>query len=346
MKPQELIDQLVREARQQRNPGVELAIIEAKLFERIARGELPRTPLKLTQGRSWWPIAVIAAAAAAVVLLWSRLRPSNQPPTNLPSTAMSPSPAVERIQKFRTDNEGRWLEVTGKASLWMEPNSEGTIQEGDRLTVLLEEGAVILDVLPQPAPDKVEVLAGNYRISVKGTRFRVARRTEQIEVDVEHGAVQVTSLDGTTTPQWLRGPAGGTYPASPIRTFQPFHRASSPVDSVVSLRTSATAESPLPLPPRTPSRNMGVPSSTDLLAQARDLVASCARSSTSVAPGVQVTIETSLTLSIAPGGHVEAFAFQPPLAPATEQCFRKGKTKLRGLVGHYSTPITLTLNGQ
>jgi hypothetical protein len=60
---------------------------------------------------------------------------------------------------------------------------------------------------------------------------------------------------------------------------------------------------------------------------------------------VLVTIETTLTLNIAPGGYVESFAFDPPLAPATEQCFRKEKGKLRGPVGRHSAALTITLDG-
>jgi hypothetical protein len=341
MKQQELIDQLVREARQQRDSGVDLPTVEARLFERLARGEAPRAPVP----RARWPLAVFAAAAAAAAaaaLLWPRSHAPAAPAAPVASAAVvAPTPAD--VRKFHASTEGQPIEVPGKASLWVEAESEGTIQEGDRLSVVLDQGAVILDVVPQSAPDRVEVLAGNLRISVKGTLFRVARHGEQVEVDVEHGAVQVTSLDGMGAPVLLRGPAGGSYPSSPTRAFRPFRAGPVPANSVAVLPAPSGDAAP---PARPPSRHAPALSSAGLLGHAHDLASSCVRSSSSAAPGVLVTIETTLTLSIAPGGYVESFTFEPPLAPATEQCFRKEKSKLRGPVGRHSAALTLTLDGR
>jgi hypothetical protein len=69
-------------------------------------------------------------------------------------------------------------------------------------------------------------------------------------------------------------------------------------------------------------------------------------SSASVAPGVVVTIETTLTLVVGAGGKVDAFSFSPPLAPATEQCFQGGNAKLRGPAGRHAVPLTLSLGGR
>jgi hypothetical protein len=343
MKQQELIDQLVREARQQRDPGVDLSAIGAKLFERVARGEAPRFPVPHAAGFPRWPLAVVAAAAAAV-LLWPRSRAPAPPVVPVASApAVAPAPAPASIRKFHASAEGQAIEVPGKASLWIEAESEGTFREGDRLSVVLDQGAVILDVVPQSAPDRVEVLAGNFRISVKGTRFRVARHADQVEVDVEHGAVQVTSLDGAAAPVLLRGPVGGSYPTHPTRAFRPFHEEPASVGSVAVVPGPSSKNV---FQPTRPPRPAPVPSSAELRGHAHDLASSCVRSSSSVAPGVLVTIETTLTLNIAPGGYVESFAFEPPLTPATEQCFRKEKGKLRGPVGRHSAALTITLDGR
>lgn len=328
---------------------------------RIERGDAPRFPPAIPARRPRWPGAVVVAvAAAAAGLLWLREPPPPAPlaAASLAALSVSTPGASPEVRSFQTHDEGQDIAIPGFASLWIEAHSRGTLAEGARLRILLDEGAVSLDVIPQPEPDRVEVLAGNFRVSVKGTRFRVARRAGQVDVDVERGAVQVTALDDSVPPALLRGSSGSTFSAASsapsgvvlnptgARPFRPFVLGASP---------SEPPTPPVAVVAPGPARSVASPGSSpapsllspaDLRVRAHALASSCVASSSSVAPGVVVTIETTLTLVIGASGKVDTFSFSPPLAPATEQCFQGGNAKLRGPAGRHAVPLTLSLGGR
>lgn len=363
MKQQELIDRLVREARQQDEHSIDLSSLEARVMDRISQGDAPRFPSAIPPRRpAWIPAAFGLAAAAAAGLVWyASLSPAAPPVVVVPPTPTAPLTAMHSsVEKFHTGTEGKLVAVPRMASLWLEGESQGSIEDaGERLSVVLDEGAVSLDVLPQPAPDRVEVIAGNFRVSVKGTKFRVARHQGQVEVDVEHGVVQVTPLDGSASPSLLRGPTGGSFPskeASPSRELKPFVLGPQALNAPPSTATAAGSIASATAPgtphesavraPSTATPPTPQPSLQEMRNRAYALASSCATGSSNVAPGVVVTIETTLALTVSSDGRVGTFSFSPPVSPTIEQCFQKGKSKLRGPTGSHAVPMTLSLGGR
>lgn len=359
MKPQELIDSLVQEARRQEPPPADLSSVEAKLMERIAQGDPPRFPAATPPRRRTLPLVLvgIAAAAAAVSLLW-RPSPSPPPPFLAVSTPSASSLASSSIRKFHTDREGFLIEIPRLASLWIEAQSQGSTENSDeQLHVILEEGAVSLDVQPQQTPDRVDVLAGPFRVSVKGTKFRVAYLHGQLDVDVDHGVVQVTSVDKVAAPQLLQKGEGGSFSTAAPAQLRPWvsfvhgpqpstPSGSSSAEPVASAAASTTVASTVRA-----AGDVGAPpakqySLQELQRHARELISLCAKNSSNIAPGVVVTIETTLSLSLSLRGQVESFSFSPPLAPTIQQCFEGGKNTLYGPSGAHQLPLTLQLGGR
>jgi endonuclease/exonuclease/phosphatase family metal-dependent hydrolase len=344
MKHQASIEQLVREARQEADVPVDLAAIEARLLARIERSEGPRLPVALPAPSPWPRVggALALLAVAAAGLLWFRAptTPVVAPPTVTPTIAALAPSAAPIVREFATEHQGLASGFDGLASLWVEAHSQGRWYEQDgRLVLTLDEGAVSFEVIPQPVPDRVEVRAGHLRVLVKGTRFRVKKQGDQVDVDVTHGAVHVAPLDGSGD-TLLRGPTAGSFAPrqqGSLREPVAFLLGDPPPQPLPSASVADAPPRPLPPAPAPPRSDQLIRE------QASALAASCLHASSSLAPGVSVTIDTTLSLSVNAAGRVESFAFSPPLSPATEACVQKGMDKLRGPPGSLEIPLHLSL---
>lgn len=169
---------------------------ERMLFERLAReGTTKPTP---SRRRSIaWTVALAAAAALVVLLVW---RPWVKPAVVV-SVAPSPSHFV---------SEGSPSHFTlGENELDLGP-STSLVSTGDDehgIVLVLESGSVTCHVAPRGGRPRFVVQAGDVRVTVKGTRFTVTRAGAEVSVSVESGVVDVTS-DGAVTELT----AGGHWP--------------------------------------------------------------------------------------------------------------------------------------
>jgi ferric-dicitrate binding protein FerR (iron transport regulator) len=80
-------------------------------------------------------------------------------------------------------------------------------QKGGKPTTTLEYGAAWFEVAPRGDRPPFAVVAGDLNVKVIGTRFRVARSAEHVEVAVDHGTVEVHYHGKLTTlhdhEQWM-----------------------------------------------------------------------------------------------------------------------------------------------
>jgi len=127
--------------------------------------------------RRWWLAAPLAAAAifAVVLIVHTPARPNrDEGPTRVVSEASSSSVSL------------------GDAHIALEPHSAIVMDShAGAPNVLVEHGAAWFAVEPRGSRPPFVVIAGDMRVRVIGTRFRVARDAERIEVVVDHGIVEV-----------------------------------------------------------------------------------------------------------------------------------------------------------
>lgn len=103
----------------------------------------------------------------------------------------------------------------GDADLVLEPGGAMTAT-GDAArgaVIVLERGAAVFDVAPRAGRPAFTVVAGDVRVEVVGTQFRVERRGESATVSVSEGVVRVIHADVETSTA-----AGGRWPPQPTET--------------------------------------------------------------------------------------------------------------------------------
>jgi hypothetical protein len=80
----------------------------------------------------------------------------------------------------------------GDAHIALDPHSAIVMDSHDDApSVLVEQGAAWFAVEPRGSRPPFVVIAGDTRVRVIGTRFRVARSAERVEVTVDHGTVEI-----------------------------------------------------------------------------------------------------------------------------------------------------------
>ncbi|MEO8548446.1 MAG: FecR family protein [Kofleriaceae bacterium] len=148
-------------------------------WSRVERGvwtELDAEPIHASPraSRTWWlalPLVAAAAVAAVVVIVRSPDRPDHAP-TRVTSGASASTVALD------------------DAHITLDPQS-AIVMDTEASSVLVERGAAWFAVEPRGSRPPFIVTAGDARVRVVGTRFRVARDAERIEVEVAHGIVEV-----------------------------------------------------------------------------------------------------------------------------------------------------------
>jgi hypothetical protein len=337
------LDALVREMKARPLPAPEAGDdLEERLMARIAAGEQPSYPLVIPprrdRGGQLIVLGGIVLAAAAALMLWwqgpkqpspmARIEPSAAPIVVPTATAFGVTTHVESGSKPER------VSVYGLASWVFDPGSVAEVTQGtNRVDVRLERGAIEVDVVPQPVPERFVVIAGTTRVAVKGTRFRVARIDDHTEVDVEHGTVSVTSLGATPVPaRLLVGPAaasvveGGPGDATP-RPFRPF--------GVAPATATSTAMVELKPAPRVLQPHGEDPHPRP------DQASRCFQENARPSPNVRVSVSTTLVLDVGAGGVASSFLFEPRLSPNTEACFTAGLAGLQGPAGRHTLSLDL-----
>jgi hypothetical protein len=321
---------LVRDARAEKTPDIDWSGVEERLM-REARRTAPAAK------RPSYPLAWAALAVAAVVAVWLVGRRTDV------AVRQAPPPIIEATEPLRRNGDrlpvgsrvatgDREVSVDHayRATWTLAPNSSGLLLgKGERITVRLEQGSVLSQVVPSPKPETYVVEAAGTRVAVHGTVFRVALENGRVIVTVREGTVAVGPL-GAVPNFFLKAPAHGDFApdgrsgsidgrplgeseerrAEPLKLAPP-RMALAPSASGKSAPPAASRE----LPPE--------PSINDIevgIARIVDAASDCFSRHTTSAEGVQITVRTALSLKIAASGAVSDVDFQPPLSPEAEAC--------------------------
>ncbi len=130
----------------------------------------PRAP------KNWWLAAPLAVAAILFIVLFRRApdHTAHEGPTRVVSEASSSTISFSDAH----------ITLDAHSAIVMDSHD-------DAPTVMIERGAAWFAVEPRQSRPPFLVIAGDTRIRVIGTRFRVARDAERVEVTVDHGTVEV-----------------------------------------------------------------------------------------------------------------------------------------------------------
>ncbi|CAN5195281.1 hypothetical protein BH11MYX1_BH11MYX1_53160 [soil metagenome] len=139
----------------------------------------PASVVEPVRDRRWWvaaPLAVAAAAAIVAVVVLGRTprHEAHERPTRVVSATSSSSISFGDAH----------ITLDAQTAIVMDSHD-------DAPTVLIEHGAAWFAVEPRGSRPPFVVLAGDTRVRVIGTRFRVARDAERVEVTVDHGTVEI-----------------------------------------------------------------------------------------------------------------------------------------------------------
>ena len=125
---------------------------------------------------SWWLAAPVAVAAILFIVLFRRA-PDH-------TTHDGPTRVVSDVSSSSISFSDAHITLDADSAIVMDAHDDAPI-------VLVERGAAWFAVEPRQSRPPFLVIAGDTRIRVIGTRFRVARDAERIEVIVDHGLVEV-----------------------------------------------------------------------------------------------------------------------------------------------------------
>ena len=322
---------LVREARAEKAVELDWEALEERLVRHAERAAPPAARRTYPMYPLAWA-ALAVAAAAAVWLVSDRARDS------LPQTPPEIIEATEPLRRnggalalgSRVTTQERQVSVdhAGRATWTVAPNSSAVLSEkGERISIRLERGSLLAEVVPGPKPETFVVEAAGTRIAVHGTVFRVELDGDRVVVQVREGIVAVGPI-GAVPGFFLKAPAHGDFAAdgrsgsidgrplgeSAERRAEPLRLpAARPSGGAPGGAAPAPSGGELPVEPSINDIETGI-------ARIVDATSDCFSRNTKSTEGVQITVRTALSLQIGASGAVSDLDFQPPLSPDVEQC--------------------------
>ena len=347
-----MLRRLVRDARAEPTPELDWSRIEQRLLQQTthAAPEAKRSSYLLIGS------AVAVAAAAALWLVGTPSPDATSPlrPGEVTSVARAVQDGDQLAIGSRIETTEREAAVVhaGRATWTVSPNSSAMLTgRGERITVRLEHGRVLSQVIPDPKPETFVVEAAGTRVAVHGTRFSVALSRGHVIVQVREGTVAVGPLGSVPSFFLTAGMTGdfaadgrsGNIDGSAVREGKsrpagPQKQA--PARAMVPTATSAlspVASTELPSEPSISDIETGI-------ARVVDATTDCfARFTQPGANGVRITVHTTLSLNIVDSGAVAEVDFQPPLSPDTEECAAAGIAEVRFAASKQGTNVTRRL---
>ncbi len=304
--------------------------VQAKLEQMLAE-PVPERPAR----RRARPFAVLAAAAAlaagATLAFQGREAASSHAhPTSPESAPVVRGDSLTTGSELAAAANSVAVEHANHAHWTLLPDSRAVVtRNGSVIELDLQSGSVDVEVVPQPVAETFVVLAANVRVAVHGTKFRVTRASEHVEVTVSEGVVAVSRRD-QTTPVRLAAPASGAFELD--GTPRTLDRASASNEHPTPARHGALpgadrAEShqpsaPLPLEPSIGEVEAGV-------SRVLERTQGCFERHTAAQSGVQVSARTTIHFQVLADGRIPSTTFDPPLAPNVQACADRAIRELR-----------------
>lgn len=131
-----------------------------------------------SRGWLWLAVPLAAAAAAAVAFFGHTDTPATQ------TAEQEPARVVAGTSPSAVTFADAHITLDAQSAITMD-------QKAGKPVTTLEYGGAWFEVAPRGSRAPFEVVAGDLDVKVIGTKFRVARSAEHVEVAVDHGAVEV-----------------------------------------------------------------------------------------------------------------------------------------------------------
>ncbi len=331
----EALDRVVQDIKSEPGPDLDWDRLERSLMTKVAAQPMAARRFP------WAGALALAAAAALAIFGWRALAPTPSSPASAPQASMPAAPprvltaanidgaSLRLGDRVEANGHDVVVRHPGRATWTLAAGSAAQLAEqGSHLTIQLARGEVSAKVVPSPKPESFAVEVEGTRVAVHGTQFTVKRSGNRTEVSVREGVVAVgpTGNRGHTEGWLLRAGDHGNFSLDGQ-------------DGQVT-RATATAEQPSPVEESTPKAVRGTAKpplpespSIDALQSALDRVSSavttCFDKNTSEQAGVRVTARSRASLDFGPDGKLVSLGFDPPLAPAVEQCAREATATLK-----------------
>ncbi|HEX3775169.1 MAG TPA: FecR family protein [Polyangiaceae bacterium] len=349
---EQALDCIVAELRAQPAPELDWDRIEARLMNQphpvareTARGFFTRLAVPA--------VALLAVAAGVFLFLPRHVATPRVAPKSMAKVVAGPlnGDALALGTHVSSADQSVVVEHAGRARWTLEPHASAAVADaGEFLTVRLESGAISARVTPNPKPETFAVEVGGTRVAVHGTAFRVERVDDRVLVEVTEGVVAVEPTSTHSDPSFLlrRGSRGnfgldgrtGSVEGNASVVVRDSGRKSRREIARTARPSAAKPETAMPAPSASASPEPAAapveaaplqqePSISDIesgVSSAVDLMNQCFQEKTQSSSTVSVS--TGMTLSIAGDGSVQSVTFEPPLAPAVEDC---GVAGLRNL---------------
>jgi hypothetical protein len=335
---QDLLDELVRAARNEPATNIDIPVLEAQLRKAwLAQSPSRNQPTARKRDLARWVPVALAAAVVLVVGIAGVRHLSNG--TEVPvRTADSLGVDEGRLyigQSMLTGALPTSVALAGKAKFTLAPRSQVRVTAlSPCLTLALDAGRIDCDVVPSKRAETFAIETQTHRIAVHGTKFSVEVDEKGLWVDVTSGAVLVTRHGQAgpddrallTAPRRLRFDAEAAISSRAIEE---------PIASATRNRpkplTPTVVPSMMATEPVAPGRELPLQPTALEQETALDVVrAAAARCfaqalSVDVEPhsDVRVRVETQLTLSISPSGSIQDLSFIPPVLPEMAECTRR-----------------------
>ncbi len=162
------------------------ARVERGLWARLDGSTTTRIAPERPSRRWVWIAAPLVAAAAIVLVVTMRGGSSSDESGIEVADRGSDARDVRVVSPATAPTSASFND----AYIELEPAS-AVVMRHDQPTTVLERGAATFAVAPRGARAPFVVLAGETKVRVIGTKFRVARSDDRVAVEVEHGIVEV-----------------------------------------------------------------------------------------------------------------------------------------------------------
>jgi hypothetical protein len=358
--PSPLLSALVDEARREPVPAL-ADDAEARLFARLDREDgkvvaLPRRAWMIAG-------LVAAAAVAVLFVGGRQGAPVDAPAAavtprgagTLAQTAARVTIGGAPVTPGAALHAGDVVAVSGGTARFDEPRVQWAMEDGAEVAVQRTQEGIVLrllrgateaEVVPVPhgeafAVDVVGEGDRAARIAVHGTHLRVARDGDHVVVDLTEGVVSIgrPPKAGSTYGTLVTAPAHVEFDVGDPSALRVDHAPSAVRAAIdLSARSHTAAPEPAPVaslsppddPPRAapsprPPAHPPVPTRepSDLVADAVRACFAQSRSAPPSAPGVRVSVSTTLEIPVDREGVAHSFTFDPPLPGDVQICASK-----------------------
>lgn len=336
------LDRLSQEVQQAPPMQLDWERVEARLMTRIAAGESGRFEAPVVQlpassaandsarqslsgpqrsRRVWTALAVAAAVLVAGGFALKRPTEAPKAPVAQAGSETLDGDRLEIGRLIQSDNSPVLVKHSGRASWTLAPGGRARlVSTGRYLTVRLEQGVIDASVVPRNLPESFAIQAGETRIAVRGTEFRVDLREQHAKVNVDHGTVVVGQAGepGETDGWVLHAPAAGEFSLDGAKR-------GTNLEGSVDAPTVAAEPVVGPIEPTAkqavakPAASLSLDAALEQLSGAAQ---TCFVKETPEVGGVRVSASTQLKIAVTADGKLDWIAFEPPLSPAVESCTR------------------------